>query len=162
MYKESLHSVVPLVSPPLGGKVNIQQNQEFRYELKIQCVQMCQEHSKECHQQELPCFMFPRYWLHCSGWDWDAAPVPPGEGIQSPFFPARPRGAHPARPFIWEHQILAISLFWVGQSKREHIQHWGCHANPNVDEKNWSKDHTLFYQNTGDCWKNTGEGLNNC
>lgn len=142
MYKESLHSRVSLVSPPSGEKVNIQQNQGFRYELKIQCVQMCQEHSKERHKQELPHFMFPRYWLHSSGWDLDTAPAPHGEGIQSPLFPARPHGAHSARPFIWEHRILAKSLLRVGWSKREHTRCWGCRANPNVDSKDWSKDHT--------------------
>ena len=60
MYKESLHSRVSLTSPPEGEKAIIQQKQVCRSELKIQCVQMCQEHSRKYHKQELQNMMLPR------------------------------------------------------------------------------------------------------
>lgn len=109
MYKEFLHSRVSLASPPEGEKAIIQQKQVLRSELKIQCVQMCQEHRRKYHKQELQNIMLPRCSLQGLGvrrGSWH--PHQREKGPRAPCLSAGLCVTQSAGPFQWQ----SVRFWW--------------------------------------------------
>lgn len=137
----------------------------FRYELKSQCVQWCQEHSRKYHKQELQNFMFPRCWLHCrvrlGSWH-------PRHMEKESRVPSSPAGLHMTRPaslFSLRGSDFGSKPFAGGDGIRAHTH---AHTNCGETEKTQTRMEmtdpriTMFNQNTADGKTNTGEGFHNC